>query len=158
MRTTALACLVLPLWALPLAAAAQEAPPGDAVGDAAAGAEHFDGQCVACHVIRDEAGEVLAGRNGRNGPNLYGVAGRVPGSVEDYRYSDLMVTYGEQGAVWEEANTVAYLLDPTGHLREATGEDGRGKMAYQVRDEQEAHDLWAFLATFPASGEAAPAE
>ena len=106
-------------------------------------------------MVRDDAGEVLAGRNARVGPNLYGVAGRVPGSLPDYRYSDVMVTYGETGVVWEEANMVPYLLDPTGHLREATGEDGRGKMAYQVRDEQEAHDLWAYLATFaPSDAEA----
>jgi cytochrome c len=58
---------------------------------------------------------------------------------------------GETGAAWEEVNIVPYLLDPTGHLREATGEDGRGRMAYQVRDEEEAHDLWAYLATFAPS-------
>ena len=140
---------------------AQEAP----VGDAAAGEEHFGRQCVACHVVQDAAGEVLAGRNARVGPNLYGVIGRVAGSVEDYDYSELMETYGATGAVWEEANFVAYVQDPTGFLREATGEtSGRSKMAYQVRDEQEAHDLYAYLATFSpeggaaAEGEAAPAE
>ena len=134
---------------------AQEAP----VGDAAAGEEHFNRQCVACHVVQDAAGEVLAGRNARVGPNLYGVIGRVAGSVEDFDYSELMETYGATGAVWEEANFVAYVQDPTGFLREATGEtSGRSKMAYQVRDEQEAHDLYAYLATFSAEGEAAPAE
>lgn len=140
--------LVLAASAAPVAAMAQDA--GGMAGDPAAGEEHFAGQCIACHVIRDDAGEVLAGRSARVGPNLYGVAGRVPGSLPGYRYSSLMVASGEGGAVWEEANLVPYLLDPTGHLREATGEDGRGKMAYQVRDEQDARDLWAYLATFPS--------
>jgi cytochrome c len=138
---------------------AQDAPPGDA----AAGEEHFARQCVACHVIQDEAtGEVLAGRNARVGPNLWGAVGRVAGSHPDYDYSDLLAAYGETGAVWEEANTVAYLQDPTGYLREATGADsGRSKMAYQVRDEQEARDLYAYLATFAteaAEGAAAEGE
>ena len=154
-RTSILAVLAIGA-ALP--AAAQ-----DLVGDAAAGEEHFNRQCIACHVVQDDAGEVLAGRNAKVGPNLYGVIGRVPGAAPDFDYSDLMVAYGETGAVWAEDNFVPYVQDPTGFLREATGQDsGRGKMAYQVRDEQEAHDLYAFLATFsqaaPAEGEAAPAE
>jgi cytochrome c len=152
--------LALAALAWPAAVGAQDGggqDGGGMVGDAAAGEDHFNRQCVACHVIRDDGGEVLAGRNARVGPNLYGVAGRVPGSLPDYNYSALMVTYGETGAVWEEANMVPYLLDPTGHLREATGESGRGKMAYQVRDEQQAHDLWAYLATFAPSGGAAAA-
>lgn len=124
------------------------------VGDAAAGEAQFARQCVACHVVQDAAGEVLAGRNARVGPNLYGVVGRTPGGLEDFDYSDLIVAYGETGVVWEEANMVPYLLDPTGFLREATGQDsGRGKMAYQVRDEQAAHDIYAYLATFSSAGE-----
>jgi cytochrome c len=140
--------------------AADAAPP---TGDAVAGEEHFQSQCIACHVVENEAGEVLAGRNSRVGPNLYGAVGRVPGGLEDYDYSELMEAYGAmEDVVWEEANTVGYLLDPTGFLREATGEDsGRSKMAYQVRDEQEARDLYAYLATFSSeavAGDPAAAE
>ncbi|TNC72439.1 c-type cytochrome [Rubellimicrobium roseum] len=130
----------------------------DGTGDAAAGEEHFNRQCISCHVVQNEAGEVLAGRNAKVGPNLYGVVGRVAGSYPDFAYSDLMMTYGATGAVWEEANFTAYIQDPTGYLREATGESGRSKMAYQVRDEQEAHDLYAYMATFSSDAAAAPAE
>jgi cytochrome c len=147
MKTITIAAMAL---LAPAAALAQEAM----TGDAAAGEEHFNRQCIACHVVQDEAGEVLAGRSGRTGPNLYGVAGRVPGTYEDFAYSDIMIAYGETGAVWEEANFVPYVMDPTGFLREATGQDGRSKMAFQVRDEQEAHDLWAFLAGFSPEGAA----
>lgn len=139
--------------AWPAAAGAQDA--AGMTGDAAAGAEHFDRQCVACHVVVNGAGETLAGRNARVGPNLYGVAGRVPGTVERFRYSTAMVAYGATGAAWEEANFVPYVMDPTGFLREALADPGaRGKMGYQVRDEQEAHDLWAYLASLAPPGAA----
>lgn len=125
-------------------------------GDPVAGARQFERQCASCHVAADASGEVLAGRNGRIGPNLYGVAGRVPGAVEGFAYSETMERYGATGAVWEEANLVPYVQDPTGFLREALGEPrARGKMAYRVRDPQDAQDLWAFLATLaPAPAEA----
>ena len=82
------------------------------VGDPAKGEELFAGQCGGCHIIQNEAGEVLAG-TGRYGiRDLYGIAGRVPGSFPDLFYSKLMRSYGESGVVWEEANFVAYVLDP----------------------------------------------
>lgn len=149
----------------PGAALAQEA-----AGDPEAGAEHFANQCVSCHIVQNDAGEILAGRNGRVGPNLYGVVGRPVGSYPGFNYSTLMKAYAETGAVWGPENQPLYLQDPTGYLREATGQtSGRSKMAYQVRDEQEARDLEAYLATFsavpaeggaaaPAEGAAAPAE
>ncbi|MFZ3583310.1 c-type cytochrome [Loktanella sp. DJP18] len=126
-------------------------------GDAAAGEEQFNRQCVACHVVQDTAtDEVLTGRNAKVGPNLYGVAGRTPGTHEGFAYGDAMIAYGETGAVWDEANFVSYVQDPTGFLREALDDNrARGKMAYQVRDEALAYDLFAFLATFGTEGDAA---
>lgn len=119
------------------------------VGDAAAGEEQFNRQCVACHVVADADGEVLAGRNARTGPNLYGVAGRQLGSIEDFRYGDAIVELGETGAVWTEESFVGYVQDPTGWLRETLDDRrARGKMAYQVRQEDQAYDLYAYLATF----------
>ena len=138
----------------------------DMEGDVANGESEFARQCVSCHVIADESGEVLAGRNGRIGPNLHGVIGRAPGAVEDFRYSDAIMAYGElapsedktgtaptgeqfETVVWGPANTVAYLEDPTAFLREALDDNrARGKMAYKVRDPQAAADLYAYLATF----------
>ncbi|MEM7489200.1 MAG: cytochrome C [Pseudomonadota bacterium] len=120
---------------------------GHASGDAAAGESAFR-QCQSCHVAESPDGEVVAGRAARTGPNLYGVAGRTAGMVEDFRYSDIMIEAGEGGLVWDEENFVAYLQDPTGHLQEVTGSDGRGKMAYRVRAEDDAVNLYAFLAQF----------
>jgi cytochrome c len=133
--------------ALALTAAPAFAQDLTPTGDAAAGEGAFR-QCQSCHVVESPDGEVLAGRAAKTGPNLYGVVGRGYGMVEDFRYSDLMLTAGEQGAIYDEANFVAYLLDPTGHLQEITGESGRGKMSYRVRAEDDAVNLYAFLAQY----------
>ena len=87
-------------------------------GDAASGEEQFNRQCVACHVVADADGNVLAGRNATVGPNLYGMAGRQIGSVEGFRYGDSIVEVGEAGNVWTEELFVGYVQDPTNWLRE----------------------------------------
>lgn len=120
-------------------------------GDAAAGEEQFNRQCVACHVVADASGEVLAGRNAKTGPNLYGLGGRALGSVEGFRYGDSIVELGEAGTVWTEETFVGYVQDPTQWLRDTLdNRRARGKMAYKVREEAQAYDLYAFLSTFAA--------
>lgn len=122
-------------------------------GDVAAGEEQFNRQCVACHVVADASGEVLAGRNAKTGPNLYGIAGRTMGSIADFRYSDALIELGEAETVWTEESFVGYVQDPTGWLRETLdNRRARGKMAYQVRQEEQAYDLYAYLATFADEG------
>lgn len=122
--------------------------------DAAAGQELFDRQCVTCHVVVNDAGETLAGRNAETGPNLYGVIGRAPGSYPDFEFGDDMVAYGATGVVWEEENFLAYVQDPTDFLRTALEDRrARGKMAFQVRDEQEARDIYAFLVSLAPAAE-----
>lgn len=129
------------------AIAALSAVPALAEGDAAAGEKAFKG-CQACHVVVNEAGETLAGRNAKTGPNLYGVAGAAAGHVEGFNYSSGMVSAGEAGVTWDEANFVAYVQDPTKFLREHSGDaKARSKMSYRVKDEQDAIDLYAFLAS-----------
>lgn len=120
-----------------------------ASGDADAGEKAFR-QCQSCHVVENAAGEVLAGRAARTGPNLFGVVGRASGTVEGFRYSDLALAAGETDMVYDEANFVAYVQDPTAHLREVSGEGGRSKMSYKVRKEEDAINLYAFLAQYQA--------
>lgn len=135
----------LPLVAVLTAFAA----PAFAEGDVAAGEEQFNRQCVSCHVVRDNAGDVLAGRNAKTGPNLYGIAGRALGAEEGFRYGGSLVDAGEAGIVWDEESFVAYVQDPTAWLREATDNArARSKMAYKVRDAQQAADIYAFIASF----------
>lgn len=114
-------------------------------GDAAAGETAFR-QCIACHVVVNEAGDTLAGRNARTGPNLYGTPGAVIAHVEDFRYSPGLTALNEEGVIWTEENFVAYVLDPTSYIREASGNSSaRGAMAFRVRSEEEAINLYAYL-------------
>ncbi|NSX53449.1 c-type cytochrome [Parasulfitobacter algicola] len=124
---------------------------GDAMmaptGDADAGEAAFR-QCVACHIVQNDEGETLAGRRAQTGPNLYQISGRSAGTVEDFRYSDAMVAAGEAGLVWNEETFSAYVQDPTGYLREFLDDSGaRGKMAFRVRKEEDAVNLYAYLAS-----------
>lgn len=117
----------------------------DPTGDAEAGEAAFR-RCVSCHVVKDAEGNVLAGRNGRTGPNLYGISGRIAGSVEDFRYSAGLKAAAEIGLAWDEESFVAYVQDPTAFVREKT-EDGslRSNMTFKVRKEEDAVNLYAYL-------------
>lgn len=124
---------------------------GHATGDAAAGEDAFR-QCVSCHVVVNEAGETLAGRNARTGPNLYGVDGRLAGGVEGFRYSPSLAAAGEAGIVWTEETFMAYVQNPTGYLREALDDpSARAAMAFRVRTEEDARNLFAYLASLVAA-------
>jgi cytochrome c len=131
--------------------------------DIEAGAKTFN-QCQTCHVVQNEAGEVLAGRNAKTGPNLYGLPGRVVGSYEGFKYGESIVAVGAAGQVWDEANFVEYVQDPAAYLKAKLADDGaRSKMAFKVRSPEDAANLWAFIASLSpavaaAEGEAAPAE
>ena len=114
--------------------------------DIAAGEEAFGKQCVSCHVVKSGDGELLAGKRGRQGPNLYGTAGGQVAHDADFRYGKPMAEAGEMGLVWDEENFVAYVQDPTDWLRAATDDKkARSRMGWKVRDPQEAADLYAYL-------------
>lgn len=140
MKTLSLVVLIASISAPTLAAAE---------GDAAAGAVQFDRQCKSCHVVRNDSGEVLAGGSAKAGPNLYGLAGKTLGSVEGFRYGDSLAAAGDAGFVWNEDSFVGYIQNPTNWLVATLGDRrARGKMAYQVRDKQQAHDIYAFITSF----------
>ena len=123
-----------------------------ATGDAAAGEAAFR-QCIACHVVVNDAGETLAGRNARTGPNLYNIAGGPFGHIEDFRYSPGIAALNEAGVLITEETFVAYVMDPTAYIREATGDGSlRGAMSFRVRTEDDARNLYAYLVSL------APAE
>ncbi len=142
--------IVLAVAATLLSAPMAMADAHGASGDAAAGEAAFR-QCIACHVVVNEAGDTLAGRNARTGPNLYGVPGAAIAHVEDFRYSPGLTALNEAGTIWTEENFVAYVQDPTSYIREATGDNGaRGAMAFRVRSEEDAINLYAYLASLSA--------
>lgn len=127
---------------------------GHASGDAAEGEKAFR-QCISCHVVENDAGEVLAGKNAKTGPNLYGIVGRQFGMVEDFRYSDInQLAASMEDVVVNEEVFVAYVQDPTAYLREVTGDKGRSKMTYKVRKEEDALNIFAYLASLSPAPEA----
>ena len=118
-----------------------------ASGDAAAGEKAFR-QCISCHVVQNEAGDTLAGKNAKTGPNLYGIVGNNFGKVDGFRYSDInQLAAGMTDVVVTEEVFAAYVQDPTAYLREVTGDKGRSKMTYKVRKEEDAINLYAYLAS-----------
>ena len=131
--------------------------------DIEAGAKTFN-QCQTCHVVQNEAGEVLAGKNAKTGPNLYGVVGRAAGVYPEFKYGESIVALGASGFTWTEADLAVYLADPAAFLKDKSGDSkAKSKMMFKLKDEKEAADVAAFLASFSAApaaaeGEAAPAE
>ena len=116
-------------------------------GDVIAGEIAYSKQCVACHVVVNDDGKKLAGRNGKSGPNLYNIAGAVAGMVEGYRYGKSIVAAGaENSLVWTEDTFVAYVQDPNGFLRTYLDDKkARAKMSYKVRNEEDARNIYAYL-------------
>lgn len=139
------------------------AAPAFAAGDAEAGAKVFN-KCQTCHVVVNEAGETLAGKNAKTGPNLYGVIGRAAGTYPEFKYGESIVALGASGFTWTEADLVTYVADPAKFLKDKLGDTkAKSKMVFKLTNETEAANVAAFLASFSAApaaaeGEAAPAE
>lgn len=145
-----------------LAILATAAAPAFAAGDAAKGEASFK-QCQTCHSVVNEAGEVLAGKGSKTGPNLYGVIGRQVGSYPDFKYGDSIVAAGATGLVWDEAGFVDYVQDPANHWKKVLNDKGaKSKMSFKVKDAETAADLYAYLSQFGAApaadAAAAPAD
>lgn len=135
------------------------AAPALAAGDAAAGAKTFN-QCQTCHVVANEAGEVLAGKAGKTGPNLYGVIGRTAGSYPEFKYGESIVALGATGFVWSEESLAEYVLDPAKYLKTHIPDDkAKSKMSYKLKKPEDAANVAAYLASLapPPAADAAAA-
>jgi cytochrome c len=119
---------------------------GHATGDAEAGEKVFS-KCKACHSIVSADGEAIQ-KGGRNGPNLYGILGRVAGTDEEFgnKYGDDLVAVGAAGLEWNEADFVSYVADPRDFLREKLDDSkARSKMTFKLGDAEDAANVWAYL-------------
>ena len=130
--------------------------------DIEAGAKTFN-QCQTCHVVANEAGEVLAGKAAKTGPNLYGMPGRVAGTYPDFKYGESIVALGATGFTWNEADFIEYVQDPAKFLKAKLSDDkAKSKMAFKLKKPEDAANVWAFIVSLspaaPAEGAAAPAE
>ena len=72
--------------------------------EVAAGEKVFK-KCKACHAVGE-------GAKNKVGPQLNDLFGRVPGSIEGYKYSKAMAAFGEDGKVWDEEILTTYLAAP----------------------------------------------
>ncbi|MGH2343424.1 c-type cytochrome [Segnochrobactraceae bacterium EtOH-i3] len=127
------------LTALALAALVSLAavPGARADGDAAAGEKVFI-KCKACHMVGPDA-------KNRVGPELNGVIGRVPGTLDTFAFSPAMKDFGV-GKVWDEATLTDYLTAPR---KVVTGT----KMVFVgLPKPQDVANVIAYLASFNADG------
>ena len=67
-------------------------------------------KCKACHQVGE-------GAKNKTGPMLNGIVGGPIGAVEGFKYSKGMAKLGETGAVWDEANMIAFLTKPKAFIK-----------------------------------------
>jgi cytochrome c len=103
--------------------------------DVAAGKTSFN-KCLACHAVGE-------GAKNKVGPVLNGLSGRKSGTVEGYSYSE---ANKNSGITWDEASFKDYIKDPKAKI------PGTKMVFAGIKNEQEASDLWAFLAQYDKDG------
>jgi cytochrome c len=103
--------------------------------DVAAGKTSFN-KCLACHAVGE-------GAKNKVGPVLNGLSGRKSGTVEGYSYTE---ANKNSGITWDEATFKDYIKDPKAKI------PGTKMVFAGIKNEQEASDLWAFLAQYDKDG------
>jgi cytochrome c len=103
--------------------------------DVAAGKTSFN-KCLACHAVGE-------GAKNKGGPVLNGLTGRKSGTVEGYSYTE---ANKNSGITWDEASFKEYIRDPKAKI------PGTKMVFAGIKNEQEASDLWAFLAQYDKDG------
>jgi cytochrome c len=115
--------------------ASAAASPAALAQDVAAGKTSFN-KCMACHAVGE-------GARNKVGPVLNGLAGRKSGAVEGYAYTE---ANKNSGITWDEASFKDYIKDPKAKI------PGTKMVFAGIKNEQEAGDLWAFLAQYDKDG------
>lgn len=108
-------------------------------------------KCQSCHNFAQGAGN-------KQGPELYGVVGRLAGSHDGFAYSDGMLAHKAAGDTWTYENLNAFITSPK------TYTPGTKMTFAGVKSAEERANILAYLQTlsptpvpFPAADAAAPA-
>jgi cytochrome c len=117
--------------AVVLAAMAQSAQ----AQDVAAGEQSFK-KCFPCHSVGE-------GAKNKVGPELNGLDGRHSGTTEGYSYSE---ANKNSGLTWNKDVFLDYIKDPRAKIQ------GTKMIFPGIKNEKEAADLWAYLASYKADG------
>jgi cytochrome c len=104
--------------------------------DVAKGEASFKKNCRACHAIGEGAKNLV-------GPLQNGLDGRKSGTVAGFNYSD---ANKNSGITWNQATFLEYIKDPKAKM------PGTKMVFAGIKDEQEAKDLWAFIAAHGEDG------
>ena len=104
------------------------------LGDPENGAKVFR-KCAACHRMGPDAKH-------RTGPQLNNIFGAKAGAAENFAYSKALKRAGADGLVWDYEHLNAYIENPKA-LVSGTRMSFRG-----VKDEQDRHDVLAYLRRF----------
>jgi cytochrome c len=103
--------------------------------DLAAGEQSFK-KCLPCHAVGE-------GAKNKVGPLLNGLEGRKSGTIEGFSYSD---ANKNSGITWSKDVFLEYIKDPRAKI------PGTKMIFPGIKNETEATNLWAYLASFDASG------
>ena len=103
--------------------------------DVAAGEQSFK-KCLPCHAVGE-------GAKNKVGPELNGIDGRHSGTAASYSYSD---ANKNSGITWNKDVVLEYIKDPRAKI------PGTKMIFPGIKNEKEAGDLWAYLASFNAEG------
>jgi cytochrome c len=103
--------------------------------DLAAGENSFK-KCLPCHAVGE-------GAKNKVGPLLNGLEARKSGTIEGYNYSE---ANKNSGITWSKETFLDYIKDPRAKI------PGTKMIFPGIKNETEANNLWAYLASFEASG------
>ena len=103
--------------------------------DVAAGENSFK-KCLPCHAIGE-------GAKNKVGPELNGLDGRHSGTAPGYSYSD---ANKNSGITWSKNTFLEYIKDPRAKI------PGTKMIFPGIKNEKEAENLWAYLASFGPDG------